>query len=62
MISFQVLYLSVRYSGPHPIDWAWLDAQPAEQETTYVRHVRLRHPLRVKVDGRGGGGVIQRHD
>ncbi len=41
-----------------PIDWAWLDRQPAVAETELVRHVRLASPLRVKVDGRTGRGVI----
>lgn len=62
VISFDVLYLSVRYSGAHAIDWAWLERQPVEKETAFVRHVRLKKPLEIKVDGRGGGGVIRRHD
>lgn len=62
VISFEVLYLSIRHSGPYPIDWAWLDSLPCEHETPFVRHVRLPKALRVKVDGRGGGGVIKRHE
>ncbi len=61
MISFQVLYMSVKHRTGHPIDWAWLDARDAEDETEFVRHVRLDEPLRVRVDGRGGRGVVT-HD
>ena len=42
------------------IDWDWLAAQPARQEGPFVRHVRVASPLRVKVDGRSGRGVIMR--
>jgi DNA-binding NarL/FixJ family response regulator len=40
------------------VDWAWLDAAPAFQETPHLRHVRLTHPLAAMVDGRKGLGVI----
>ncbi len=58
MISFRVLFLSVRHGGDRSIDWSWLDAQDAFSETDFVRHVRLESPLRVSVDGRGGRGVV----
>lgn len=60
LTSFRVCYFTLRHTDAHPIDWAWLDAQPAETETDLVRHVRLDQPLRVKVDGRSGRGVILR--
>ena len=58
--SFEVSYFSVHHDASPGIDWAWLDAQPAEHETGVVRHVRLGAPLLVKVDGRTGRGVIRR--
>ena len=60
MISFRVQYFTVHHAGARGIDWAWLDAQAAEEETRFVRHVRLAAPLRVRVDGRRGRGVILR--
>jgi hypothetical protein len=59
MISFEVLYLSVRHTDHHRIDWGWLDAQGITTETRFVRRVRLTTPLLVKVDGRTGRGVIR---
>ncbi len=56
--SFEVSYFCVRHGLDGHIDWAWLDAQPAERETALVRHVRLASPLTVKVDGRSGRGVV----
>ncbi len=60
MTSFQVLYFSIRFDGPHTIDWAWLDSIPEVTATDYVRHVQLSEPLTVKVDGKSGKGVILR--
>ena len=56
--SFQVFYFAVHHAGTHRIDWAWLDTQPAAGESPHARHVRLASPLRVRVDGRSGRGVI----
>jgi hypothetical protein len=59
LISFQVLYMSVKHTGDYGIRWDWIEKQPAEDETRFVRHVRLAAPLGVKVDGRTGRGVIE---
>ncbi len=56
--SFQVLYFSVRHSGKYEIDWQWLNQQAVVRELNYTKHVKLASPLRVKVDGRSGRGVI----
>ncbi len=56
--SFRVQYLTVRHSGPYEIDWEWLNRLPAVTETRFVRHVRTPRPLRVRVDGRTGRGVV----
>lgn len=60
MTSFRVQYLTVRHTGPHRIDWDWLARLPAMAESDFVRHVRAPAPLRIKVDGRAGRGVILR--
>jgi hypothetical protein len=54
-----VSYFSVRESHGR-IDWARLEACPAIHEGTFVRHVRFETPLRVRVDGRSGRGIIIR--
>ena len=40
------------------LDWAWIEQQPALEETEFVRRVRLDQPLCVKLDGRAGEAVI----
>ena len=56
--SFRVCYLCVHHAGEHKVSWDWLERQECVAETSFVRHVRLPAPLRVKVDGRGSRGVI----
>lgn len=56
--SFQVVYFSILRSEQNNLDWTWLNEQPAKTETNFVRHVELKFPLRIKVDGRTGKGVI----
>ena len=56
--SFRATYFMVRHDRCPGIDWEWLQQQPAEQETEFVRHVRLAAPLLVRVDGRSARGVV----
>ncbi len=51
--SLRIGYLTLPpQAGECALDWAWLDALPAERETAYLRHVRLPGPLRARFDGR----------
>jgi hypothetical protein len=61
LLSFQVLYLSVPHSGPHEIDWTWLDGHTPAAETHFVRHLRLTEALEIRVDGSSRRGVITHH-
>ena len=56
--NFRANYFMVRYDGPHPLNWGWLNRQIMVSETELVRHVRLRVPLTVRVDGRTARGVV----
>jgi hypothetical protein len=56
--SFQVCYFSVAHWDKYRIDWDWLNQQKVIDETQFIRHVRPSAPLRIKVDGRKGRGVI----
>jgi hypothetical protein len=57
--SFKIFYFSLSQGGRYEIDWNWLAKQQIAEETQSARHVVLSAPLRVKVDGRNGSGVIQ---
>jgi hypothetical protein len=58
MINLGVKYFSLPFNQQHRIDWKWLRAQQTIGETEFVRHVRLKTPLKVRADGRGSRGVI----
>ncbi|MCK4413534.1 MAG: hypothetical protein KAY32_08325 [Candidatus Eisenbacteria sp.] len=60
LISFHVFYLAVRHQGEFRIDWDWINSQPTVCESRFVKHVRATRPLTIRVDGRGGRGVITR--
>jgi hypothetical protein len=56
--SFRVFYFSLLRSEQNNLDWTWLNEQSVKTETNFVRHVELKSPLLMKVDGRTGKGVI----
>jgi hypothetical protein len=58
--SFNVCYFSINYDGKFTIDWDWLNNQTLVKETEFVRHVKLNNPLKIKVNGRKGIGVIKK--
>ncbi|HWP36707.1 MAG TPA: PEP/pyruvate-binding domain-containing protein [Gemmatimonadales bacterium] len=59
LTSFQVGYFTVNAdAGEGFVDWEWIRAQPARVELGFVRHLRFRRPLVVKMGGRDGCGVI----
>ncbi len=58
--SFKVCYFSITFDGKFAIDWDWLNKQTLVNETEFVKHVQLNNPLKIKVDGRKGIGVIRK--
>jgi hypothetical protein len=60
VISSQVGYFAVSQNSAHPIDWDWLNAQELVAETEFVRYAKLAAPLRIKIDGRMGRGIIRK--
>jgi hypothetical protein len=58
LTSFEVGYFTVGPGGGF-IRWELLDRSPAVEETDLVRHLRLPHPLRIRLDGRTGRGIVE---
>ncbi len=59
VISSQVGYFSIPHGSRFNIDWDWLNRQTTVSETEFVRYVKLSMPLRIKIDGRNGRGLIK---
>ncbi|MBN2238117.1 MAG: hypothetical protein JW729_11195 [Bacteroidales bacterium] len=55
---FQVFYFSIEGINNKQIDWDWLNNQNSLLETNYLKHLRLKHALKIEVDGRSGRGII----
>ncbi len=53
LTSFQIPYLAC-----NSVDWQWLNKQEVVEETENVRHVKLKKPIIVKVDGKRNVGVV----
>lgn len=61
LTSFGVGYFTVNpYKNDGWFDEAFLDAQPAVQETEYLRHVRFEQPAVIKIDGKKSIGVVMK--
>ncbi len=59
LTSCNVGYFTVNAdAGEGHVNWGWLAAQEAVNQTEYVRHVRLERPLTILMDGRSSSGVI----
>jgi hypothetical protein len=57
--SFGIGYFTVRSTSAAAfIDQKWLDAQEAESETKFVRHLSFEEPLEVAANSRTGDGVV----
>ncbi len=60
LTSFGVGYFTVNpfIPGEGTFNEAFLNSQPAVQETQYLRHVRFDHPVIIKIDGKKNLGVV----
>ncbi|MDX2417634.1 MAG: PEP/pyruvate-binding domain-containing protein [Xanthomonadales bacterium] len=63
LITFQIGYLTINSQSKNNfLDWDWLNSIKAVSETEYVRHVRLKRPMNVLIDGRIGKAVVFKPD
>ena len=56
--SLGIGYLTISSRGSDYLNWQWLQSQPTSQETTYLNHVKLDHPLTIKIEGKKSRAVI----
>ncbi len=59
IVSMDVGYFSIPYvSDTDSLDWDWLKQQRVIEKTDYFLHIRVEHPLIIKMDGHKGLAVI----
>lgn len=59
IITSNIGYLHFEYNDlQHFIDWKWLENQTAENELTFVNHIRLKKPLTIRINAKRKEGMI----
>jgi hypothetical protein len=58
LLAFQVKYFSISESEIKDLDYNWLDSLPVKRNGKYLKHLVLKEPLLIKVDGRERKGII----
>ncbi len=56
--SLGICYLTVSDNDTDFLDWQWLESLPEENETRYLKHVKLNNNVLIKIDGKKSHGVI----
>jgi len=56
--SLGIGYLTVLQDKTSFLNFDWLNGLPVEKETGFLRHVRLKKPLLIKINGKGARAVI----
>ena len=56
--SLGISYLNTSGGGEDFIDWKWLRSLPATKETPHLKHIILKKPLTIKIDGKESIAVI----
>ena len=62
IVSIGIGYITVENGEDGLIDWRWLQSLPVEKEIGAIRHVKLTHPLTIKIDGRKSIAVVLKND
>jgi CheY-like chemotaxis protein len=63
LTSLNVGYFTVNpHAGDGYVDWAWLAAQKAVEDTGLVRHLRFAKPISIGMNGKTGTGFILKPD
>ncbi len=56
--SFRVGYFTVNDTENDFIDWAWLKKRKAVSKMKYVKHIRFKTPVEIRMNGHSNKGVI----
>ncbi len=56
--SLGISYLNTSEGGEDFIDWKWLRSLSAAKETPHLKHIILKKPLTIKIDGKQSKAVI----
>jgi hypothetical protein len=59
LTSFMISYFTVNsFKNEGFVDWDWLLEQPVLEGKKYTKHVHLKNPLTIKMNGQQNKGII----
>jgi hypothetical protein len=59
IVTSNIGYLHIRHREiQHFIDWDWLENESAVNDLTYVRHIRIKKPLTIRINAKRKEGII----
>ncbi len=61
LISRDIGYVSISLSEKNYINWDFLNSIEAKNDLKFVKHIRLKQPLTIKLDGKSGRTLIVRN-
>jgi hypothetical protein len=61
LISRDIGYVSVSLSKKDFIDWNFLNSKESIKELEFVKYVKLKKPLTIKLDGKNGKAIVVRN-
>ncbi|RJQ56725.1 MAG: phosphoenolpyruvate synthase/pyruvate phosphate dikinase [Desulfobacteraceae bacterium] len=56
--SLGIPYVTVTEGTDDYFDWKWIDSVPAVHEARYIRHIRLKAPFVLKIDGKSSQCIM----
>jgi len=56
--SLGIGYFTTSENGEGFVNWNWLQSLPAAKESAHLKHVKLKKPLTIKIDGKKSHAVI----
>lgn len=58
MTSFKIAYLTLRNLDKQEVDWDWLNSMETMHETEYIKLVRLKDMLDIRIDGKLSKAIV----
>jgi len=59
--SLGISYITISGDKRDFLDWNWLRSLPSDTETEHLKHVRLKSPITIKIDGKKSCAVLLKY-
>ncbi|MHA1221354.1 MAG: PEP/pyruvate-binding domain-containing protein, partial [Candidatus Heimdallarchaeota archaeon] len=63
IVTSNIGYLHLKHNKEeHIIDWEWLNKQPVIENLEFVKHIRVKNPITIRIDAKNREGMIIKPD